>query len=432
MNEQKYSYIQPFEICSIRPPTENYSLTFRLSRNCYWNKCAFCPVYKTGQKFSRRPLDEILADITSAGKILDLLMENLSEHKSRGTRSDLYSLINAVKNDQPQQKPGTGDSGHVKRIYENAVTDERMQWFMTWFKDTPDIEDSISHVYSWWQSGGTTCFLGDADSLMFKPDFISAVLDSVHNTFPGISRVTIYGRTLTAARVRTLPELKLYSRAGVDRVHFGVESGCSEVLDLVNKGVTPEEQLKGILKVKEAGLSASVYVMPGLGGAGLSERHAYCTADLLTKAAPDYVRLRTLEVFPGTPLEGLKQSGRFTEAPEEQVVREIRTIIEKTDAETEIVSDSAANLLEINGTLPHDRERMLAVIDSYLTLNSREKLEFSLHSRLNSFIGQYGGLSRDIYEKLSPFLNQNSLNISSASDNEIQSIIRLIRGKLMP
>ncbi len=29
--------IEPFEICSIRPPTENYSLTFRLTRNCYWN-----------------------------------------------------------------------------------------------------------------------------------------------------------------------------------------------------------------------------------------------------------------------------------------------------------------------------------------------------------------------------------------------------------
>jgi len=432
MNRKKYSDIHPFEICSIRPPTENFSLTFRLSRNCYWNKCAFCPVYKTGQKFSKRSLDEIFTDIENAKRILNLLKDTLSGNDSRGSRSGLYSLIEAVKRDQA----GSKDKGQQNIIPEktsrDTVTDERMKWFMTWFKDTPDIEDSINHVYSWWQSGGETCFLGDADSLIFKPDFITAVLDSIQKNFPEISRFTIYGRTLTASRVRTPSELKAYSEAGIDRVHFGVESGCGDVLDLVRKGVTPEEQLKGILKVKDAGISASVYVMPGLGGIKFSDRHASDTAELLTKASPDYIRLRTLEIFPGTPLESLQKNGEFQEAPEEQVVKEIRTIIENTDTETEIVSDSAANLLEINGSLPGEREKMLDAIDSYLDLTGREKLEFSLHSRLNSFIGQYGGLTGDIYESLTPFLNHNMLNITGAPDTEIKSVITLIRGKLMP
>jgi len=424
----KFSDIQPFEICSIRPPTENYSLTFRLARNCYWNKCAFCPVYKYGAKFSKRSLDEILADISSAKKILELLQENLFENIGGGKPKDLHSLIQAVKKDQPRLKSAT----QKNEICTDSVSDERIKWFMSWFKEVPYIEDSISHMYSWWQRGGTTCFLGDADSLIFRPDFITPVLDSIRSTFPSIRRFTIYGRTLTAAMVRTPSDLKAYRAAGINRVHFGVESGCRDVLKMVNKGVTPEEQAKGILKVKDAGLSASVYIMPGLGGAELSDKHSCETADLLTKTAPDYVRLRTLEIFPGTGLDELKKTGKFREASEEQVVKEIRTIIQNTDAETLILSDSAANLLEINGNLPRDRQRMLNAIDSYLHLNSREKLEFSLHSRLNSFMGQYGGLSSDIYEMLIPFLKNNSLDLSGAFDKDIQSLITLIRGKLMP
>lgn len=61
--------IEPFEICSIRPPTENYSLTFRLTRNCGWNRCMFCPVYKMGARFSRRGMDEAKRDVDNAKRI---------------------------------------------------------------------------------------------------------------------------------------------------------------------------------------------------------------------------------------------------------------------------------------------------------------------------------------------------------------------------
>ena len=67
--------VESFEICSIRPPTENYSLTFRLTRNCGWNKCLFCPVYKYGAQFSRRGIDEVKRDVDKAKVINDLLIE---------------------------------------------------------------------------------------------------------------------------------------------------------------------------------------------------------------------------------------------------------------------------------------------------------------------------------------------------------------------
>ena len=56
-----------FEQGPIRPPSEAGSLLVRLSRNCPWNKCAFCPVYK-GAGFSTRSVDEVLADLDAMQK----------------------------------------------------------------------------------------------------------------------------------------------------------------------------------------------------------------------------------------------------------------------------------------------------------------------------------------------------------------------------
>ena len=54
----------------IRPPSESKSLLLRLTRNCPWNKCLFCPVYK-GTTFSRRSVAEIKRDIDQISEIVD-------------------------------------------------------------------------------------------------------------------------------------------------------------------------------------------------------------------------------------------------------------------------------------------------------------------------------------------------------------------------
>lgn len=51
-----------FEMGPIRPPSEAESILLRVTRNCPWNKCDFCGVYK-GEKFSLREVDEIKRDI---------------------------------------------------------------------------------------------------------------------------------------------------------------------------------------------------------------------------------------------------------------------------------------------------------------------------------------------------------------------------------
>lgn len=420
---------KPFEICSIRPPTENNSITFRLTRNCHWNKCAFCPVYKLGAKFSKRAIEDVIADIDSAKKIDDMLFERgICTGAGYGNEYERASaLIAEFERELPYES-----SVETNLSNDCEIVDDRMRWFLSWFKDKPTIRDSIYHIIQWRLGGSSTCFLGDGDSLILKPDFLHPVIQKIKITFPSITRFTVYGRTRTAARQRSAADLRGFARAGINRVHFGLESGCDRVLEMVRKGVTAAEHIEGCLKVRESGISPSVYIMSGLGGASLSEIHAHETARVITEIQPDFVRIRSLEIFPGTPLDEMRASGEFEEASEESVVREIRTIVEKTNCRTVIMSDSASNLIQVNGNLPDERQSMLNVIDSYLELPRRKKLEFSLRARLGSFMGQYGELTDDIISALVPMIKGGTLDFSSTGDVEIETATRLIRGKLMP
>ena len=424
--------IEPFEICSIRPPTENYSLTFRLTRNCYWNKCAFCPVYKFGARFSRRSLEEITGDIALAKRIDDLIDErgigipDYSESDYTRIRHIIEEIYEAKRAAglTLDETVETGDRG--------KGMDPRLAWFLTWFREKPTIVESVNHVLTWRMAGGETCFLGDSDGLILKGDFLGVVIERVKAVFPTLKRFTVYGRTKSAARLRTVAELAAFRKAGLHRVHFGLESGSDRVLKLAAKGVTSADHVEGCLKTKEAGLSCSLYIMPGLGGKGLSEEHAHETARVVNAIGPDFIRIRTLEVFPGTPLADMRERGVFVECDEEQAVRELKIMIEEIDVPVEILSDSASNLLDLFGKLPEDRPRFLEAIDSYLYLPKREKLVFSLNARLRAFTGQYGNLSVDLVEALTPFARDRRIDISLAGDDDLTRIIGLIRAKLMP
>ena len=61
-----------YEQSPIRPPSEAGSLLLRVTRNCPWNRCQFCPVYK-GAEFSVRPTDHVIRDIDAVFRALQTL-----------------------------------------------------------------------------------------------------------------------------------------------------------------------------------------------------------------------------------------------------------------------------------------------------------------------------------------------------------------------
>ncbi len=349
---QKLSHT--FELGPIRPPSESCSLLIRATRNCPWNRCLFCPVYK-GTKFELRPVEETIKDIEAVEAISDGIKEM------------------------------AGKMGYVGKLTEVAsMLSNQIQY-----------GQCVHNVALWLATGSKSAFLQDSNTLIMRTPELTRVIAFLRQTFPNLRRVTTYGRSHTAAR-KSLAELKQLKDAGLDRIHIGLETGYDSLLAYMEKGCTAKNHIEGGRKVKEAGISLCEYVMPGLGGKKMSQEHAMETARVLNEIDPDYIRLRSLHVSASIPLSVRLQNGDFELQTEDEVVREIAILIENLNVSSQLKSDHILNLLmDVEGKMPDDKENCLNIINKYLSLPDEERLNFQvgrrtgLYNRLDDLSDSY-------------------------------------------
>jgi radical SAM superfamily enzyme YgiQ (UPF0313 family) len=330
-----------FEQGPIRPPSEAKSLLIRVTRNCSWNQCLFCPVYK-GTTFSRRGVGEVKKDILTIKEIMEDI-KGLSCKLGRG---------------------GEVDDLVINEIFQISYS------------------QAYRNVGAWLYYQEYNVFLQDANNLILPAQDLIEILTFLRQEIPLVKRVTSYARAKTVAR-KTLEELKGLGQAGLDRIHIGLESGADAVLKLMKKGVSAEEHIEAGKKVKAAGISLSEYWMPGLGGKALWKENALETAQVLNAINPDFIRLRSLRVPPRIPLYNMVLEGTFQPLTDDETVEEIRLMIDHLEGITSTVaSDHIMNLLEdISGTLPQDKGKMLAALDAYLFLSEEDRLIYRFGRR---------------------------------------------------
>ncbi len=202
----------------------------------------------------------------------------------------------------------------------------------------------IKKVFRWLRSGARNAFLQDANSLVMRTSDLLEVIRYLKQTFPSLQRITSYARAKTLAqKTKTLEELKELRKAGLSRLHVGLETGDDELLKYVNKGVTSEEHVLAGRKAKEAGFELSEYWMPGLGGKTFSKQHAMNTARVLNAINPDFVRSRCFVPRKTTPLfEEWKKSEFQLLSPHEEL-KEIGMMIENLKITGKVCFDHYIN-----------------------------------------------------------------------------------------
>ncbi len=334
-----------FEVGPIRPPSEARSLIVRVTRNCQWNRCTFCPVYKN-KEFSVRSVDEVISDI-------DLLCKHLSSIRA------------------------SFESPH--EISANQV------WALTQ-KVNPMELPVFDYALKWFNDGMHSVFLQDADSLVIGSENLARILRYLRDTFPWIERVTSYSRSSTL--LKTGEEgLREIRNASLNRIHVGLESGSDTVLRFVKKGATKEMHIRAGRMAKDVGFELSEYVMPGLGGKKLTEEHAKETADALNHINPDFIRLRPLALTSRAPLFLESEKGHFQKCNDIEIVQELLLLIGNLEGiSSMILSDHILNLFaDLEGRLPQDKERILSILHSFRSMDSESQLLFRLGRRLGIF-----------------------------------------------
>jgi radical SAM superfamily enzyme YgiQ (UPF0313 family) len=327
----------------IRPPSEAHSLLLRVTRNCSWNRCEFCHIYK-GRRFSPRRVDEVKKEI-------DTIKDIVSEVKSASWNLGYGGKINTALADSILKRPEAYLEGYRS-------------------------------ILLWLHSGGKTVFLQDANNLILRTKDLVEILNYLKEAFPSVNRITTYSRARTVAR-KSVDELRALHDAGLSRIHMGLESGHDPILEYVQKGVTAKEHIEAGQRVKQSGISLSEYIMPGLGGKSMWKEHAVETAKVLNQINPDFIRVRTLKVLRIMPLYRKIETGEFELLSDDEMVQEQKLLIENLDGITSrFASDHILNLLEeLEGDFPEAKEKMLAVINRYLALSQPEKENFRLGRR---------------------------------------------------
>lgn len=239
------------------------------------------------------------------------------------------------------------------------------------FKIRPvdEIKEDLISARDYYVDYIRSIFFPDGNTIIMKTDQLVEIFEFAHEIFPKLDRITVYGSARFVNK-KSQADLIRLQKAGLNRIHTGMESGDAIILEKICKGTTPEEIIAAGSKIKNAGIQSSEYYLIGIGSIKRTKEHALNSARVLNAFSPEFIRLRTFVPIPGTPIYSEYENGFFRLLSPHQALQETRLLIENLDCKDSIVlSDHVSNYWDINGIIPRNREAMLNEIDYALQID---------------------------------------------------------------
>ncbi len=209
-------------------------------------------------------------------------------------------------------------------------------------------------------------FVADGDALVMPMDHWLPLLEACRAAFPRLRRVSCYAMARNVVE-KTDEELARLRAARLRLLYLGPETGDDVTSRRIAKGQDYADHVEASRRAARAGLQRSVIFLLGAGGVERSEEHARASARLATEMDPEFLSALTLTVVPETPLATLVRRGRFELPAVPSLLRELRLFVaEAAPRDALFRTNHASNHLPLGGRLPHDRARILAVLDAAL------------------------------------------------------------------
>jgi len=222
------------------------------------------------------------------------------------------------------------------------------------FQDIEETRRFYRHVKSF--------FLIDGNVLALKTDFLLKILNKITETFPECENISLYAG-LNDFRRKSVEELKELAAAGLTKAYTGLESGDSEVLQKIDKGLTPQQAEEGMAKAKAAGIEVLASIIFGMGGRERSKEHIVETVRLLNILKPEELAPMALTIQPGTVLETQVKTGEFIQATPLQILEEEKYLLENMDFDTFYWGDHGNNIVSSKGQFPELKDVFLKKVE---------------------------------------------------------------------
>ncbi|MEK6796269.1 MAG: radical SAM protein [Spirochaetota bacterium] len=200
-------------------------------------------------------------------------------------------------------------------------------------------------------------FLADGDSLMVPVNHILSSMNAVRLRFPSARRFSSYSSAVSI-KTKSDDDLRALKAAGMHTLYLGIESGEAATLTRMQKRSSPEDIVLQSKRALAAGLRLSVTVIVGLGGVSRSHEHAVESARIVNAIVPTYTNMLVL-MHRGTDL---LSEADFAEYTTDHYRRELSEFIARVECTTIFRANHASNYLPLEGRLPRDRERLVALL----------------------------------------------------------------------
>jgi radical SAM superfamily enzyme len=201
-------------------------------------------------------------------------------------------------------------------------------------------------------------FLADGDALVYPFYDLCTILDAMALTFPGLTRVSSYASP-NSLTTKSAAQLAILRGKRLKILYFGLESGDDKTLLAVNKGFESGRMAELAQVAREAGIKLSVTAILGLAGRGRSLEHAQATAEWVNRVNPEYFSLLTMfHRHNDDFIKGLQQCTR-----RELMLEAREMLLHLHPAKTILRSNHVSNFLNLTGSYPKDRERLIADTD---------------------------------------------------------------------
>jgi len=219
-------------------------------------------------------------------------------------------------------------------------------------------------------------FICDGDALIIPQKRLIKILFQIKKQLPWVTRVGLYANS-KGIKMKSSDELEKLHELGIGIAYMGLETGDDITLKNIHKGATSATMIAVGKKIRAAGIKLSITVLLGIAGRDRSHIHAKATGEVLSAIDPEYVGALSLMLIPGTPMYDDYESGKFPLIEPDEMLREIRTMIEHTDLTNGLFhANHASNYLPIRAKFPEDKAKTLHLIDEALAGRVALKPEF--------------------------------------------------------
>jgi hypothetical protein len=198
-----------------------------------------------------------------------------------------------------------------------------------------ELRDHLRAVRGYFGTGLATrrsVFLADANALVLPPrrilDCLEAVAEELPRESAGLRGAYSFVDAFSGLP-KTAADFQAMAAQGLRRVYLGMETGCDELLGLLEKPATTAEVLALVRALKAGGVQVGVIVMVGIGGERFAAPHLQDTLTAVRAMGlgrGDLVYLSPLEADADSPYRRREREAGIRPLDDAEIDEQLRTL----------------------------------------------------------------------------------------------------------